>query len=267
MKIYFRFGIKIFFLSLFINCFQTTYPADETANTDVRALSLGQVKALSQELLNPSFLSFIEQKQFGISVYNRFAMKELSTQSLYGLIPNRFIDTGFKFSAYGYEDYQLLQGQISLAKKISPTFSIGTNLIYLNVNSVLDDKIRNYLMADVGVFWRINDSFDWAFTTENLLYTQNFCRTLFYTGINYHLSSICHVLLETGADFRNEFHISAGIEYEIAEQFAVRGGFRNNPQTPSLGFAYTLNQWKVDAGFLLHPVLGVSSAISINYFF
>jgi hypothetical protein len=267
MKIYFRFGIKIFFLSLFTHCFQTAYPADETANTDVRALSLGQVKALSQELLNPAFLPFLEQKQFGVSVYNRFEMKELSTKNLYGLIPNPFIDVGFKLSAYGYEDYQLLQGQIALAKKISPDFSIGTNLIYLNENSILDDKTRNYLLADIGVFWRINDSFDWAITTENLLYTMDSCQTLFYTGINYHLSSTCHLLFETGSDFQNAFHISAGIEYEIAEQFTVRGGFRSNPQTPSLGFAYTVNQWNVDAAFLLHPVLGLSSAIGVNYFF
>jgi hypothetical protein len=243
------------------------YSIDEISDTDVRALSLGQVKSLSYELLNPSFVSFQERKLLGASVYNRFGMKELSTRSLYGILPNPLLDAGFKCSAYGYEDYQLLQGQISLSKKVFPGFSIGTNLIYLNENSILEDKSQNYLFADVGVYWRINDSFDWAFTTENLLYTMNFCRTMFYTGINYRLLPACRILIETGCDFRNYFRASAGIEYEIAGQFNVRGGFRSNPQTPSIGFGYVGEHWKIDAGFMLHPTLGLSGAIGAGWFF
>jgi hypothetical protein len=123
MRIKFLYGIRIFLLFLFIHCFQASYPIDETSGMDVRALSLGQVKSLSHELLNPAFLAFQQQKLLGAAVYNRFGMKELSTKSLYGMIPNHFINAGFKLSAYGYEDYQLLQGQFSLAKKIfSPFF-------------------------------------------------------------------------------------------------------------------------------------------------
>jgi hypothetical protein len=92
-------------------------------------------------------------------------------------------------------------------------------------------------------------------------------QTLFFTGLNYQLFSSCNALLEVGSDFQGEFRLSAGVEYEIAEQFTVRGGFRSSPQTPSIGFAYCRNYWKGDVGFLLHPVLGLSSAIGVNYFF
>jgi hypothetical protein len=131
----------------------------------------------------------------------------------------------------------------------------------------LEDRTKNYLLSDVGVYWQVNESFDVAFTTENLLYTMNDCRTMFYVGTNYQLLSSCKVLLETGSDFRKAFHVSAGIEYEIVGQFAVRCGFRSNPKTPSLGFAYIGKHWNVETAFLLHPILGLSSAIGLNYLF
>jgi hypothetical protein len=267
MRINFPYEIRIFLLFLFIYCPQSAYPFDEISGTDVRALSLGQVKSLGYELLNPAFLSFHEQKLLGASVYSRFGMKELNTKSLYGIFPNTLIDAGFKWSVYGYEDYQLFRGQIAFAKKIFPGFSIGTNLVYLNENSILEDKSQNYLLADVGVYWRINDSFDWAFTAENLLFTMNSSRTLFCTGVNYRLLPACRILIETGCDFRNYFRVSAGVEYEIAGQFTVRGGFLSNPQMPAIGFGYVCKQWKIDAGFMLHPMLGLSSAIGAGCFF
>jgi hypothetical protein len=243
------------------------YPVDETTDTDVRALSLGQVKSLSHELLNPSYLAFQKQKTIGISVYSRYGMKELGTKSLFGMIPNDLIATGFKLSSYGYDDYQLLQGQISLAKKIFPNFSIGTGILYLRENSILEERNKHYLLADIGLFWQINDAFEWTFSTENLLYTMNSNRTFFCTGILYRLLSSCNLLLEIRSDTSDHSRISAGIEYEITEEFTVRGGFLSDPQTPSIGLGYLGKPWKLDVGFMLHPTLGLSSAIGVGCFF
>jgi hypothetical protein len=193
-------------------------------------------------------------------------MKELSTMSIHALIPNRTIDAGFLFSSYGYEDYRLLQGQMGLAKKLSSCFSIGTNLTYLNENSILEPENKSYLSADIGLYYRINESFEAAFTTENLLHTSSPFPTVYNIGILYQLLPACAVLVETGSDFGKYFDVRAGIEYEIAGQFSVRAGFKTQPRTPSMGFAYRGTRWKTETAFLLHPVLGLSSAISVVYF-
>jgi hypothetical protein len=209
----------------------------------------------------------MEYREFGASVYNRFNMKELSTKCVYGMFPNRAIDAGFQLSAYGYEDYQLVQVQASLAKKISSRVAIGTNLIYLNENSILEPESRNHLSADVGLWYRISEWVEWGFMAENLLYTGNSLQFLCHTGILYRLLSNCNLLIECGYDFKNDFRFSTGIEYEIAGQFVALGGFRNNPKTPSLGLAYKGKRWKAETVFLVHPVLGVSTAIGIGCFF
>jgi hypothetical protein len=243
------------------------YPYGETNDVDARALALGNIKALSRNLSNPAYLPFKGRKEFGASVYNRFRMKELNTMSIYTMIPNRMIDAGFLFSTYGYDEFRLLQGQASLAKKLSSCFSIGMNLIYLNENSILEPESKSYLSAGVGLYYRINESFEAAFTMENLLHTNSPFSTLYNAGILYRLLPTCNVLIETGSDFGKYFDVKAGIEYEIAGQFAVRAGFKTQPKTPSIGFAYAGTQWKTEVAFLLHPVLGVSSAISIAYFY
>jgi hypothetical protein len=74
-------------------------------------------------------------------------------------------------------------------------------------------------------------------------------------------------LAESGYDSQKRFSISTGVEYEIVKQLTVRGGFRNNPQTPSLGFAYKIEQWNVETAFLFHQALGLSSGIAVAYLF
>jgi len=267
MKAYFFRGIKLVFLFLFISKFQLVYPFDEVRSIDIRALSLGQMQSLSQGVLNPAYLPFLDSKQIGVSVFNRFEMKELSTQSAFGLIPNRLLDMSFHLSMFGYSDYQLIEGQTGFAKKLSQRFSIGTSVSYLIENSIFDENPQTYLQADVSFFWQISDAFEWALTTENLLHTRNSQPFSCFSGVNYHLAPTTCVMVEAGYDSQNRFDLSAGIEYEIIKQLTVRGGFRNNLQTPSLGFAYKMEHWNIETAFLFHPVLGLSSGIAVGYYF
>ncbi|MDR3217665.1 MAG: hypothetical protein LBU22_01580 [Dysgonamonadaceae bacterium] len=266
MKISFPLVVRIFLIILLIHCFRASYPVNETFEAGVNALSLGQVKALGN-LSNPALIAFETQKQAGVSVFSRFGMKELSTKSLYGIFPNRIIDAGFRLSTYGFEDYQLLSGQVSLAKKLSSGLSLGVNLGYSNEYSILETHVNNNYSAGMGIYWQPDGAFEWAFTAENLLHTTKAVPALFFGGFRYRLTSTFCVLMEANSDFRNNFHLSAGAEYEIAEQFTVRCGFQNKPQTPSFGLSYNGIHWGIETAFLLHPILGLSSAIGVNYYF
>ncbi|MDR0733534.1 MAG: hypothetical protein LBF08_05700 [Dysgonamonadaceae bacterium] len=244
------------------------HPYGETGEMDVRALALGNVKALSWGVLNPSCLAFKGQKELGAAVYSRFGMKELSASGIYALLPNRAIDVGVLLSAYGYEDYRLLQGQVNLAKKLSPaSFSIGVNLSCIHESSILEAESKRYFSAAVGWFYRISELFEAAFVAENLLRTSGVLPVVCNLGIRYLLLPDCFVLIETGYDFKEDPVLKTGVEYEIAAQFSVRAGFGTRPKTPSLGFAYAGNRWKTEVAFLLHPVLGLSSAIGAACFF
>jgi len=266
MKSYFFRGMKFVFLFLFISEFQAAYPFDEVKSADIRALSLGQLKALSQ-LENPAYLPFSKKLQIGASVFNRFEMKELSTQSVFGSIPNFLLDMNFRLSSFGYSDYQLIEGQAGFAKKLFRKFSIGTSIGYFIENSVLEESNRTYLRADLSFFWRISDTFGWALTTDNLIHTLNSQPISCFSGFQWQLNPLTRVLSEAGYDSQKRYYLCAGVEFEIVKNLTVRGGFRNNPQTPSLGFAYKIDHWNIETAFLFHQALGLSSGIAITYSF
>jgi hypothetical protein len=168
---------------------------------------------------------------------------------------------------FGYSDYQLMEARTGFAKKLSSNFSIGTTVGYNSINSILEEKVQTCLQADVSFLWRINEVFEWALTTENILHTRNSQPVFCFTGIKYQLNPTVGILLETGYDSQKRFSASAGFEYEIVQHLTVRGGLRNNPRMPSLGFAYQLEHWNVETAFLFHPQLGLSSGISASYIF
>ena len=267
MKVYFFRGVIFIFLFLVLGKFNLAYPFEGLEAIDVRSISLGQLKALSQGLTNPAYVPFSEHKQVGVSVFNRFEMKELGTRCIFGLFPNRLIDLNCRLSTFGYDEYQLIEGQAGFAKKITQKFAIGTSVGFLTKNSILEERVQTCLFADISLFWQINEALEWALTTENLIHTRNFQPVFCFTGIKYQLVPTACILMETGFDSQKRFSVNAGIEYEMVRQLTVRGGFRNNPRMPSLGFAYRVEQWNIETAFQFHPELGVSSGISASYFF
>jgi hypothetical protein len=135
----------VFFLFLF--CFQNIFAIGDLEN----------FHALSDELTNPASLSFVERKQIGLTVFNRFQMSELNTAQLYVQVPNTFLDAGAKLRTFGYSDYRLTQIQTHFAKKLRTNFSIGILLNYQNESSILEDEAKQNLSAGVGVEWFVND--------------------------------------------------------------------------------------------------------------
>lgn len=252
------------FLSLFV-C-NASFSFNELTFEDARSFALGSVQSLSNELINPSELSFQEKTQFGISVLNRFEISELNTVQAYAKLPNSIVDAGIKLSYFGYEDYYLIRGQTSFSKKINPNFSVGINLNYWNESSLLQEKDKHHISSDLGVYYQLSNALGLTLLTQNILSSSDFNSLYAYLGIHYRAFSNFSVLIETSYNKANDFDFSCGVEYTILEQLFIRGGLNKRDQSPRLGVGYQWRDWQLDAGFSIHSTLGISSIIGINYF-
>lgn len=261
----FKAGVVCLFFSFSLPSFLFAF--DETNQTDIRSLALGQVRSLSHELMNPAHLSFSEKKGVGVFALNRFGIKELTTSGLYGLFPSKIIDSGFKLSYYGFNDYQLIEGNICLSKRISHNLSLGLNVGYLSENSFLEEKTKSFIRSDPGVFWKINTKFELALTTHNLLQTFPNAKTFCFFGMNYHLDKACGLLFEINTDFQKKFHLGLGVEYIILEKLTVRCGYQSKTENPAIGAGWKIDNFQIDAAFLLHDRLGVSGGIGVHFTF
>jgi hypothetical protein len=259
--------IKTVLCALFLSSSLTCYPFDETKYTDVRALSMGQIKALGGTFKNPSSISFAKHAEVGASLYRRFEMKELTTRAGYVCLPNRFLNAAAQLSYFGYEDYNVTQVQTCASKRISSEAAFGIGLACQNEYSFLSEDNGTVFSADAGFCGNIGNNLKWGLLAENLLSTDEDVPLICSAGLEYALLDEAGMMIECSYDFRNDFSVSAAIEYIIAEQFIVRGGYNSGRNTPSIGLAYNNNRWKAETAFLLHPLLGVSSAVGVGFFF
>lgn len=266
MKFSVLFGRKTgcVFLSLFI-CL-SSFSFNELSFEDARSFALGSPQSLSDELINPSELSFQEEIQCGISVFNRFEMSELNTIQAYSKFPNPIVNAGIKLSHFGYEEYYLIRIQASFSKKINPNFSVGINLNYWHESSISKEKDEQSLSSDCGIYYRLNEKWDLTLLAQNILSSSEFNSLQAYWGINYLAFSNFKILLEVNYKQSQDFDFSCGIEYVILEQLFVRGGIQIQNKSPRLGVGYRWRDWRLDVGFSTHSTLGISSIIGINYF-
>jgi hypothetical protein len=267
MKRVTHFAIKMF-TGFIIGLFPFPVQAiGELISTDARSFALGNMHALSRAFLNPAYLSVQTVPQVSISVLNQFEMKELNTFYICGKYPNPYIDAGLTIAHYGYADYRIVQVQSGFAKKILPELAFGLNLIYFRESSFLEEQARNGLSSDIGLYYQLNSSLALAFLAANVLHTFPDRIENFYAGLTYEALKNCFFLVEAHYDVNQYFNLSFGLEYELMEKFSIRTGIQTGVKTPSFGVGFQQDRWTLDAGFSLHPVLGVSSIIGINYQF
>ena len=259
----YRLGIALLFLLFSYQ--QTTRAQDEASGSDIRGLGSGGIRSLSEEMLNPATISFREKGEISIFSFNRFGIKELSTSGIRGIFPNKRLNIGCKFLSYGYEDYRLTQGEISVAKNITPSLSLGIQFGCLHENSILQAQNKMYYFADPGIYWKVHSKFKWAFVSKNLLSTFNNSKPAFYMGTLYKPVPEFQIHVESGLRLPGNSHFSFGILYEILSQLSVRCGFRTDTSNPSIGASWELGRWRIDTVFLLHNSLDLSSGIGVCY--
>lgn len=252
------------YLTLLILFTQSISATDYLVSHDIRSFTLGDIHALSEELLNPAALSFSGTTEAGLTVFNRFNMKELNTASLYLKYPNRWLDGGSKLSVFGYKDYQIIYLQIALAKKVHSSLSLGIHFNYLNESSILKENREGYYSSHFGAWYVPCEKINLALLIENLLSSTNKNPVNGYLGIKYLPLESIFFLAEGKYLNQKHFSFSLGLEYLINKQFILRSGFQVNPELPSFGITYLFGRWNLSTGFSFHTILGINSSIGIS---
>ncbi len=266
MKRFFTSKIYIFVFFAFFNS-QQAFSFENPTITDTRALSMGDLHALSLEFSNPASLPFHPRIKTSAIFYNRFQMKELNTSGLRTVFPNRFIATGFQLSHFGYQDYYYSSLQTGLGKQINDHFSIGARIDLAYLNNFLNEKSQTGLKAGLGSLFQLSSSTRICLLAENIVSTFNEKNYSIHLGIAYQCLPILNISSEISYLAEKQINTSFGIEYQIIDELFFRAGFRTYFTTPSLGAAYKYKNIDVGIAFTTHRLLGNSSMIDVCYRF
>jgi hypothetical protein len=243
---------------------------------DARSLSLSGSNVTCSDswsgIYNPAGLGLHSSLDISINYSNRFLLSELSTQTIVSTIPTILGNISPSFRYYGGNQYNECNLVFAFGKQLAKWLSAGINFGYYMQTIEATNKRASAIAGQIGVIAiplkglkvGINiinptGSAYGRFKGEELASglqagislsgEQSYCLAV---QINYSEFEICNY--------------SMGAEFFIAEYLSIRAGLKFPASLSfSFGLGMEFQRLSIDFGFEQHSILGLSSAITMNY--
>ncbi len=220
---------------------------------------------------NPGLIPWAETGTFAIGVDNRFLVSELSGQGFAGIMPIKNSAVGLSFTHYGFSQYNRSRIGGSYGLKLSEHMAAGISMHYdlLSLGGIYGKG--SAISASLGFSAKVNDDLMLAASVFNPFrasFSNNIeenLPALLNIGVNYKFSEKVNMSAELEKDINQRPGMKLGLEYLPIEILYLRAGFKTLPQSYTFGVGLQLKQIKIDIASWVHPVLGVSPMLSIQY--
>ncbi|MCD4769904.1 MAG: hypothetical protein K8R35_07045 [Bacteroidales bacterium] len=215
---------------------------------------------------NQASLGEIDRFSIGINQDNRFGISELSNKTFAFILPKGNGALGAVYSYYGYSEYNRHTAGLSYGMKLGQKLSVGIQADLFSTRGAGDYQNTNELTFETGLLFKPAENLRIGLHVFNPL--PNTLRdhdlpTVVKLGTGYYFSSQFMACVELEAGNSVQTVLRVGSEYEILNNFFVRGGFMSNPIGYSFGFGYSGSFLRGDLGFITHENLGLSPSLSI----
>jgi hypothetical protein len=218
---------------------------------------------------NQAGLGFIKQSAAASYVQNRYRIRELNLVCLLVALHSREGSFGFSASSFGYHAYQEMKFGFSYGRAFAEAFAFGFQISYQML------RIGEYGSSGcpsiaLGIQYRLNKKLQTAFHISNPTLASFPGKervripAMARMGLNYLSSDKVHLLTEAEQETGKKIRIKTGIEYFIHPDLVLRAGVHNVPFTNTFGFGFKHKSLQIDAASDIHPVLGLSSHLSMT---
>jgi hypothetical protein len=222
---------------------------------------------------NQAGLAFIKETELSSSFEIPFGLTALQTGGLACAIPLHKGAIGLDVSSFGSPDYQENKFGLAYALKIGSHCSAGVQLDYLRTVIAEGYGTRNAIAGELGLeallFKNLKLGIHLNNPTRTSLAEYNDERypTILRAGLLYRLSPKINLAVETEKDNFNPPIFRGGFEYTLVQSLIVRAGLNGNPTMFCFGAGFRMKNLIIDTAASWHPILGLSTGISIGYVF
>jgi len=220
---------------------------------------------------NPGALGDIESLTAGVSYENRFLLKELQSQGIAIAIPLKIGVVSVGGHMYGYEQYRSYKAGLGYSMKLAEKFYAGVQLNYQGLRLSQNYGSANSMTAEAGFYGEITDDWKVGISVFNIgrsklsEYQDDRFSTIMRIGSSYTFSDKVLLSGEFEKDLDNPMRFKTGLEYQVINNFFVRGGLATTPIELTFGFGYKFKKIHLDLGSAYHQVLGWSPHFSLVY--
>lgn len=220
---------------------------------------------------NPGALGKLESFTAGVSYENRFLLKELQSQGFAVAIPMKVGVISVGGHVYGYNQFRSYKGGLGYSMKLADKFYAGVQLNYQGLRLPQNYGSANSMTAEAGVYGEITDNWTFGVSVFNIgrtklsEYQDDRYMTVMRFGSSYKFSDKVLLSGEFEKDLEHDFRFKTGLEYQVIDNFFVRGGVATAPVEVTFGFGYKFKQIQVDLGSAYHQILGWSPHVSLVF--
>jgi hypothetical protein len=244
-----------------------------------RAAGMGNAFVANSDLWsvyhNQAGLAEIKEIQAGMTVENRFLVKELSLKSLAVAAPIKTTGGtfGFSVSHFGFSLYSETKAGLAYAQKLSEKVSAAVQMNYHNTFIGEGYGNKGNITAEAGVQAELAENLTLGahiFNPFRARIADHFNEripTIMRLGLNYQVSEKVIIAAEAFKDSEYKAQIRSGLEYHVVEQLYLRAGISTNPAMNSFGFGLNLKNLKIDFATSMHSALGYTPSFTMNYTF
>lgn len=240
-----------------------------------RSMSMGNASVTLKDVWgyhnNPGALGALEKLSVGISYENRFLLKELQSQGVAVAIPLKVGVLSVGGQVYGYNQFRSYNTGLGYSMKLSDKFYAGVQMNYQGLRLAENYGSKNSVTAAVGVYANITEDWKLGMSVYNLGRTKlsdfedDRFSTVMRLGTSYRFSDKVLVAFEAEKDIEYDVRVKAGIEYQLIDNFYLRGGVATSPVEVTFGAGYKFKFIQLSLGSAYHQTLGWSPHFSIVY--
>jgi len=251
----------------------TTYASNGTSLIGARSAALGEsgiaLNDFWSAINNQAGLALLDKINVGLSVENRFLIKELNTYGLAFNIPTNNAGFGFTFTRFGSTFYNETTIGIGYGMKLGRNFTIGIQLDYFSLKQANGYGGKSSYYFEGGFHYKISNElkmlghiFNPAIHSDKTIEIPE----IYQLGFSYKIHNQASLL--TSIKYHSVWQISihTGIEFQF-QSLRARLGYASKPEKFTFGLGYCYKKLCIDISSSIHSVLGNSPQISLSYGF
>jgi hypothetical protein len=211
----------------------------------------------------------IKNIQAGLYTEQRFNEPNLRLTNLSVVLPTRYAHIGGAINYYGYSAFNQQRLAVSVAKALTPVFSLGVQLNYVSTFIEGYGQAGNTVLGG-GVYFKPLSKLSLGFTvfnpTQNKYgkYTTDKIPSYGRLGCAYDMSDKVTLHAEADQRLNQKLIWRGGVYYKIHESFHLAMGAATNPTYYTFGTSLHMKKIKLDLASSFHEVLGFTPHLAIS---
>lgn len=266
----------MFIVSLLLHCMlcspgqSLNYPAGASA---IAAGYTGVVrKDLWAAFNNQAGTAYISKAGAGLFAENPFMVPGLNRSALVLLVPVKKTALNITFDQIGNKVYREIKTGLGCAMRLGEHFAAGLQLDYFYMTCGEGYGRHHSLSFEGGIIADITDKLSLAVHLFNPTRSKwsnggEALPIVFRGGLSYRPEKSLLLFAEAGKSTTLSPTFGAGAEYQYKKVFFIRAGICSGPSRYCFGAGFRIKRLTIDLASSVHPWLGYSPHVSLEYSF